>query len=161
MIDAIQFPVCIRAQLDLQLGGQLRMVGCGVYAVRYAAGAAAGHQSRRAACAPRCGSAQAAGASEEYVATRKAQQKTLELYLPEHVSMTGCLPCCCNGDLIFMFTAILRRREQHTIQMILDLQNGIEPVFRNWLWIRGVLPFRIRSVLHLPAAGGAASRSDL
>ncbi len=87
----------------------------------------------------------------------KLNQKTLELYRKEHVSMTaGCLPMLLQWPiLIFMFTAMRVVANEHTIQMILDLQNGIEPVFQSWLWIKNVfMPDSFMSSI-LPAAGSA------
>ena len=85
----------------------------------------------------------------------KLNQKTMELYRKEHVSMTaGCLPLLLQWPiLIFMFTAMRVVANEHTIQMILDLQNGAAPAFQSWLWIKNVfMPDSFMSSI-LPAAG--------
>ena len=70
----------------------------------------------------------------------KLNTKTMELYKKENVSPTaGCLPLLLQWPiLIFMFTAMRVVANEYTIQMILDLKNGIEPVFQSWLWIKNV-----------------------
>lgn len=85
----------------------------------------------------------------------KLNQKTMELYKKENVSMSsGCLPLLLQWPvLIFMFTAMRVVANEHTIQMILDLKNGIEPVFQSWLWIKNVFqPDSFTSSI-LPAVG--------
>lgn len=85
----------------------------------------------------------------------KLNQKMMELYRKEHVSPTaGCLPMLLQWPiLIFMFTAMRVVANEHTIQMILDMKNGIEPVFQSWLWIKNVFqPDSFTSTI-LPAVG--------
>ena len=61
----------------------------------------------------------------------KLNTKMMELYRKEHVSPTaGCLPMLLQWPiLIFMFTAMRVVANEHTIQMIMDMKNGIEQVF--------------------------------
>ena len=70
----------------------------------------------------------------------KLNQKMMELYKKEHVSPTaGCLPLLLQWPiLIFMFTAMRVVANEHTVQMILDLRDGIQPTFQSWLWIKNV-----------------------
>ncbi len=70
----------------------------------------------------------------------KLSRKTMELYKKEHVSMTaGCLPLLLQWPiLIFMFTAMRVFANEQTIQMLLNLKDGIEPTFQSWLWIKNV-----------------------
>ena len=85
----------------------------------------------------------------------KLNTKMMELYRKEHVSPTaGCLPMLLQWPiLIFMFTAMRVVANEHTIQMILDMKNGIEPVFQSWLWIKNVFqPDSFTSTI-LPAVG--------
>ena len=85
----------------------------------------------------------------------KLNQKTMELYKKEGVSPTaGCLPMLLQWPiLIFMFTAMRVVANEHTVQMILDMQNGIMPSLQSWLWIKNVFqPDSFMSTI-LPAAG--------
>jgi len=85
----------------------------------------------------------------------KLNAKMMELYKKEHVSPTaGCLPMLLQWPiLIFMFTAMRVFANEQTIQMILDMKNGIEPVFESWLWIKNVfMPDSFMSSI-LPAVG--------
>ena len=63
----------------------------------------------------------------------KLNQKMMELYKKEHVSPTaGCLPLLLQWPiLIFMFTAMRVVANEHTVQMILDLRDGIQPTFQS------------------------------
>ena len=85
----------------------------------------------------------------------KLNQKMMELYRKENVSPTaGCLPMLLQWPiLIFMFTAMRVVANEHTIQMILDLKNGIEPAFQSWLWIKNVFQPDSFSAAILPAVG--------
>ncbi len=85
----------------------------------------------------------------------KLNQKMMELYRKENVSPTaGCLPMLLQWPiLIFMFTAMRVVADEHTIQMILDLKNGIEPAFQSWLWIKNVFQPDSFTATLLPAAG--------
>ena len=85
----------------------------------------------------------------------KLNQKMMELYKKEHVSPTaGCLPLLLQWPiLIFMFTAMRVVANEHTVQMILDLRDGIQPTFQSWLWIKNVFqPDSFGSTI-LPAIG--------
>ncbi|MEE1199479.1 MAG: YidC/Oxa1 family membrane protein insertase [Christensenellales bacterium] len=85
----------------------------------------------------------------------KLNAKMMELYKKEKVSpMAGCLPMLLQWPvLIFMFTAMRVVANEHTIQMILDLKNGLAPSFESWLWIKNVfLPDSFGSSM-LPAVG--------
>lgn len=85
----------------------------------------------------------------------KLNQKMMELYKKENVSPTaGCLPLLLTMPVLFiMFTAMRVVGNEHTIQMILDLKNGIEPTLQNWLWIKNVFqPDSFASTI-LPAVG--------
>ena len=85
----------------------------------------------------------------------KLNQKTMELYKKENVSMSaGCLPLLIQYPiLIFMFTAMRVVANEHTVQMILDIQNGITPTLQSWLWIKNVFqPDSFMSTI-LPAFG--------
>ena len=85
----------------------------------------------------------------------KLNQKTMELYKKEHVSPTsGCLPLLLQWPiLIFMFTAMRVVANEHTIQMILSLKDGMEPVFQSWLWIKNVFLSDSFTSPILPAVG--------
>lgn len=85
----------------------------------------------------------------------KLNQKMMELYRKEHVSpMAGCLPLLLQWPiLLFMFTAMRVVANEHTIQMILNLKDGIAPTFQSWLWIKNVfMPDSFMSGI-LPAVG--------
>ena len=85
----------------------------------------------------------------------KLNQKMMELYKKEHVSPTaGCLPLLLQWPiLIFMFTAMRVVANEHTVQMILDLRDGIQPTFQSGLWIKNVFqPDSVGSTI-LPAIG--------
>ena len=85
----------------------------------------------------------------------KLNRKMMELYKKEHVSPTaGCLPLLLQWPiLIFMFTAMRVFANEQTIEMILNLKNGIEPTLQSWLWIKNVFqPDSFTSSI-LPAIG--------
>ena len=85
----------------------------------------------------------------------KLNRKMMELYKKEHVSPTaGCLPLLLQWPiLIFMFTAMRVFANEQTIEMILNLKNGIEPTLQSWLWIKNVFqPDSFTSAI-LPAIG--------
>ena len=84
----------------------------------------------------------------------KLNQKTMELYKKEKVSPTaGCLPMLLQWPvLIFMFTAMRIVANEHTVQMILDLQANGVATLQGWLWIKNVFqPDSFMSTI-LPAA---------
>ena len=85
----------------------------------------------------------------------KLNQKMMELYKKEHVSPTaGCLPLLLQWPiLIFMFTAMRVVGNEHTVQMILDLRDGIQPTFQSWLWIKNVFQPDSFGATILPAIG--------
>jgi len=70
----------------------------------------------------------------------KLNQKTMELYKKEHVSLTaGCLPMLISLPILFiMFAAMRNVGDERMIQMILDMKNGIEPHLESWFWIKNV-----------------------
>lgn len=70
----------------------------------------------------------------------KLNQKMMELYKKENVSpMAGCLPLLLTMPVLFiMFAAMRVVGNEHTIQMILDLKNGVMPELQSWLWIKNV-----------------------
>ena len=85
----------------------------------------------------------------------KLNQKMMELYKKENVSPTaGCLPLLLTMPVLFiMFTAMRVVGNEHTIQMILDLKNGIMPELQSWMWIKNVFqPDSFASTI-LPAFG--------
>lgn len=85
----------------------------------------------------------------------KLNQKMMELYKKENVSPTaGCLPLLLTMPVLFiMFTAMRVVGNEHTIQMILDLKNGIMPELQSWLWVKNVFqPDSFASTI-LPAVG--------
>lgn len=85
----------------------------------------------------------------------KLNQKTMELYRKENVSPTaGCLPLLLTMPILFiMFTAMRVVGNEHTIQMILDLKNGITPEFQSWLWIKNVFQPDSFAATILPSVG--------
>ena len=91
----------------------------------------------------------------------KLNRKMMELYKKEHVSPTaGCLPLLLQWPkLIFMFTAMRVFANEQTIQMLLNLKDGIEPTLQSWLWIKNVfqpdsftasVPCGLRRALQIP-----------
>lgn len=85
----------------------------------------------------------------------KLNRKMMELYRKEHVSPTaGCLPLLLQWPiLIFMFTAMRVFANEQTIQMLLNLKDGLEPTLQSWLWIKNVFqPDSFGSTI-LPAIG--------
>lgn len=85
----------------------------------------------------------------------KLNRKMMELYKKEHVSPTaGCLPLLLQWPiLIFMFTAMRVFANEQTIQMILNLKDGIEPTLQSWLWIKNVFQPDSFAASILPAVG--------
>ena len=79
----------------------------------------------------------------------------MELYKKEHVSPTaGCLPLLLQWPiLIFMFTAMRVFANEQTIQMLLNLKDGIEPTLQSWLWIKNVFQPDSFTASILPAIG--------
>ena len=85
----------------------------------------------------------------------KLNQKTMELYRKEHVSPTaGCLPMLISLPILFiMFSAMRTVGDEHTVQMILDMKNGVMPKLEGWLWIKNVFqPDSITTQLPIVAA---------
>ena len=85
----------------------------------------------------------------------KLNQKMMELYKKEHVSPTaGCLPMLISLPILFiMFSAMRTVGDEHTVQMILDMKNGIAPKLEGWLWIKNVFqPDSITTQLPIVAA---------
>jgi len=85
----------------------------------------------------------------------KLNMKMMELYKKEGVSPTaGCLPLLLSMPILFiMFTAMRVVGNEHTIQMILDMKEGIMPTLESWLWIKNVFqPDSFASTI-LPAVG--------
>ena len=85
----------------------------------------------------------------------KLNQKMMELYKKEHVSPTaGCLPMLISLPILFiMFSAMRTVGDEHTVQMILDMKNGIAPRMDHWLWIKNVFqPDSITTQLPIVAA---------
>ena len=85
----------------------------------------------------------------------KLNRKMMELYKKEHVSPTaGCLPLLLQWPiLIFMFTAMRVFANEQTIQMLLNLKDGIEPTLQSWLWIKNVFQPDSFTASILPAIG--------
>ncbi len=91
--------------------------------------------------------------------SEKLQKKTAELYKKENVSMSaGCLPMLLQYPiLIFMFTAMRVVANEHTIQLILDLKDGLVPTLQSWLWIKNVFQPDSFMVSILPSVGDTLS----
>ena len=87
----------------------------------------------------------------------KLNQKTMELYRKEHVSPTaGCLPMLISLPILWiMFSAMRTVGDEHTVQMILDMKNGIAPKLEGWLWIKNVFMPDSFSATILPPVGDA------
>lgn len=85
----------------------------------------------------------------------KLNRKMMELYRKEHVSPTaGCLPLLLQWPiLIFMFTAMRVFANEQTIQMLLNMKDGIEPTLQSWLWIKNVFQPDSFTASILPAIG--------
>ena len=90
----------------------------------------------------------------------KLNRKMMELYRKEHVSPTaGCLPLLLQWPiLIFMFTAMRVFANEQTIQMLLNLKDGIEPTLQSWLWIKNVFQPDSFTASILPAIGDQLQR---
>ena len=85
----------------------------------------------------------------------KLNQKTMELYKKENVSMSaGCLPMLIQLPILFiMFNAMRVVANEQTIQMILSMKDGIMPELQHWLWIKNVFqPDSFMSTI-LPSVG--------
>jgi len=85
----------------------------------------------------------------------KLSMKTMELYKKENVSpMAGCLPMLIQLPVLFiMFAAMRTVGNERTIQMILDLKEGIMPTLESWLWIKNVFQPDSFGATILPAVG--------
>ena len=84
----------------------------------------------------------------------KLNQKMMELYKKEHVSPTaGCLPMLISLPILWiMFSAMRTVGDEHTVQMILDMKNGVAPNLEHWLWIKNVFqPDSITTMLPMVA----------
>lgn len=70
----------------------------------------------------------------------KLAQKQQELYKKEGINpLASCLPMLISMPILFcMFTAMRVTANEHMVQMILNMKDGIEPVFQGWLWIKNV-----------------------
>lgn len=70
----------------------------------------------------------------------KLAQKQQELYKKEGINpLASCLPMLISMPvLICMFTAMRVTANEHLVQMLLDMKNGIEPTLQSWLWIKNV-----------------------
>ncbi len=90
----------------------------------------------------------------------KLNQKTMELYKKEHVSPTaGCLPMLISLPVLFiMFSAMRTVGDDHTVQIILDMKNGIVPNLEGWLWIKNVFqPDSITTMLPIVASSSSTA----
>ena len=90
----------------------------------------------------------------------KLNQKTMELYKKERVSPTaGCLPMLISLPILFiMFSAMRTVGDEHTVQMILDMKNGVVPKLEGWLWIKNVFqPDSITTMLPIVASSPATA----
>ena len=85
----------------------------------------------------------------------KLNTKTMELYKKENVSpMAGCLPMLIQLPVLFiMFGAMRAVGNERTIQMILDMKEGIMPTLDSWLWIKNVFQPDSFGATILPALG--------
>ena len=70
----------------------------------------------------------------------KLNRKMSELYKQEGVSpLSGCLPMLLQMPILFcMFTAMRVVANEKTVEMLLGMMNGTEPVFERFLWIKNV-----------------------
>ena len=70
----------------------------------------------------------------------KLAVKQQELYKKEGINpFASCLPMLLSFPiLICMFTAMRVTANEQMVQMLLDMKNGIEPVFQSWFWIKNV-----------------------
>ncbi len=89
----------------------------------------------------------------------KLNMKMMELYKKEHVSpMAGCLPMLIQLPILFiMFGAMRVVGDEFTIQMILDMKNGLEPHLQSWLWIKNVFQPDSFGATILPALNSTLS----
>lgn len=87
----------------------------------------------------------------------KLNQKTSELYRKEKVNpMSSCLPLLISFPiLICMFDAMRALANEHTVQMLLDMKNGVfDPSqFQSWLWIKNVFQPDSFMATIVPAVG--------
>ena len=87
----------------------------------------------------------------------KLNQKTSELYRKEKVNpMSSCLPLLNSFPiLICMFDAMRALANEHTVQMLLDMKNGVfDPSqFQSWLWIKNVFQPDSFMATIVPAVG--------
>ena len=85
----------------------------------------------------------------------KLNQKMMELYKKEHVSPTaGCLPMLISLPILWiMFSAMRSVGDEHTVQLILSMKDGIAPKLDSWLWIKNVFqPDAITTMLPVVAS---------
>ncbi len=70
----------------------------------------------------------------------KLNRKMQELYQKEKVNpMAGCLPMLLQLPIMFcMFTAMRVVANEQTVEMLMGMMNGIEPVFEPFLWVKNV-----------------------
>jgi len=70
----------------------------------------------------------------------KLNKKTQELYKAEGINpLAGCLPMLISMPVLMcMFTAMRVMANEQIVQMLLNLKDGIEPVFQNWFWVKNV-----------------------
>ncbi len=70
----------------------------------------------------------------------KLAQKQQELYKKEGINpLASCLPMLISMPILFcMFTAMRVTANEHMVQMLLNMKDGIDPVFQGWLWIKNV-----------------------
>lgn len=70
----------------------------------------------------------------------KLNVKMQELYKAEGINpMAGCLPMLLSLPIMFMmFTAMRVTANEHTVQMLLELEQGVQPVFQSWGWIKNI-----------------------
>ncbi len=85
----------------------------------------------------------------------KLNKKTMELYTKEKVKPTaGCLPLLLSMPILFiMFTAMRVVANEQTIQMILNLRDGVPVTMESWLWIKNVFQPDSPTATILPAVG--------
>ncbi len=85
----------------------------------------------------------------------KLNQKMQELYKTEGVSMfSGCLPMLLTFPImIMMFTAMRVVANEHTVQMLLSMKEGIMPQLQQWLWIKNIFQPDSFMATVIPAVG--------
>jgi membrane protein insertase, YidC/Oxa1 family, C-terminal domain len=85
----------------------------------------------------------------------KLNQKTMELYKRENVSMgASCLPMLLSYPiLLFMFTAMRVVANEHTVSMIQSIAANQPVQLQSWLWIKNVFLPDSFMAAYLPAFG--------